>query len=199
MLPINLPSHRTQFRLQRLILLDVLPTRNSNLDQHHFIIQLGMIIQKHVERFQLMRQTFDIVQPVNAQYHFDPTVLLLQLGNSRLHFRFAQRIVEFQRIDSDDEFVCADESVLVLNLPGDPNPRVSVSSALSSLPGSNSQETSTSVTKIRLILLSMKTNQITRQNPLNQILANRKIPPEVSRRERRMQTKSYRALFTLLQ
>ena len=51
MLPVNLSGYRTKLRLQILILLDVLATRYSDLDQDYFIMEIRILIKEPVVSF----------------------------------------------------------------------------------------------------------------------------------------------------
>lgn len=108
MLPINLPSNRTKLRLQILILLDILTTRNSHLNQQHLFLHMRIHLQEPVESFQFLRQPFDIVQAIDAENHINAFIPLFQLFGAFLDFGFCERVVEFLGVDSDDEGACFD-------------------------------------------------------------------------------------------
>lgn len=119
MLAIDLPSNSAQLGLQLLILLDILSTWHRNLDEYDLIPQLRMVLQKRIEGFHLLRESFDIIQTVHTDNDHDIFVFLLQCLDAFLHFRLGQRVGELLRVDTDNEFVGADESVLILDLMWD--------------------------------------------------------------------------------
>lgn len=116
MLAIDLASNSTQLRLQLLILLDVLPAWHGYLDEHNFIAQFRVVVQKFIECLQLLRETLDMVESIDAHNDLDAFVLFFQGLDALLHLGFGEGIGELLRVDAHDELVCADESVLILDL-----------------------------------------------------------------------------------
>lgn len=108
MLPINLPSNRTKLRLQILILLDILTTRNSHLNQQNLLLHMRVHLQEPVESFQFLRQPLYIIQAVNSEDYSYAFIPLFQLFGAFLDFGFCERVVEFLGVDSDDEGACFD-------------------------------------------------------------------------------------------
>jgi hypothetical protein len=60
-----------------LILLHILPTRNSNLDQDYLSHPFWVITKEDLESVQFLRHTLDIIQPVNTHHKLDALEFLL--------------------------------------------------------------------------------------------------------------------------
>lgn len=118
MLPINLPYHGRNFSLQILILLHILPTRNSNLDENDFVFQLLVLVQKRVVRLEFKRQALDIIKPINPNDNLLILVDLLQLLNPTDNFGLLQSILEFLRINPNDKTVRYDPTTLPADFIG---------------------------------------------------------------------------------
>lgn len=67
-----------------------------------------------------------MVQSIHPDNDLHSLVSLLECFDSVLNFRSLQRIGELLRVDADNELVCADEAIFVLNLIRDLSPRSSV-------------------------------------------------------------------------
>lgn len=66
-----------------------------------------------------------MVQSIHPDNDLHPLVPLLKRLDSALNFGSLQRIGELLRVDADNELVCTDEAILVLDLIRDLSPRPS--------------------------------------------------------------------------
>lgn len=82
----------------------------------HLADPLRMLRQKHLQRMQLLRYPFDVIQPIHTDDNLAPSKPLLQALKSRLHRIFSEAIDELHRLDPDG--IRADLSVAAFQ--GDP-------------------------------------------------------------------------------
>lgn len=183
MLAVDLAHEHTQFPLQVLVLLHVLTAGNGHLDERHTRRQIRMILQEVGISLQFLNKALCVVEAINTQNDNLPSILILQLLNPLLDRLIQQSYLELVRIDTDNERPCVRPVSLVLNI-------ISINLDI--------QPSRTTLDEITLILVRMEPDQIARQNPSQQVLLHRKGPPEILRRERRMQRKPNRAFLALL-
>lgn len=99
---------------QILIFLHVLPARHRDLDQDNLTNPLWVVAEEHLEGMQLLRDTLDIVQTVNADHELYALEFLLQHGDAFLDLFFLEALLELLRVDADRE--CAAGNILPLKL-----------------------------------------------------------------------------------
>ena len=116
MLAIDLSSHGAEISLKVLIFLDIFAAGNGNLNKNNLVLQLRMIVQEGIETTQLLRETFDMVESVDSYYDLGAFITFFEGSDAILDFGRLQRVREFLWVDAHDEFIGADETVLVLDL-----------------------------------------------------------------------------------
>jgi hypothetical protein len=116
MLAIDFTGHSTQVPLEFLIFFDILTAWDGDLDEDNLVLQLRVIIEECVEALELLGQTFDVVQSVNADNDFYALIPLLEALDTVLNLGLLKSVGEFLRIYTNNELICANETVLVLNL-----------------------------------------------------------------------------------
>jgi len=60
-----------------------------------------------------------MVQPIDADYDLYAFISFFQVSNTLLDLRILQSVDKFLRVDTDNELVCADEAVFILDLVWD--------------------------------------------------------------------------------
>lgn len=116
MFAVDLSSHRAEIALEILVLLDILTAGYCYLDENNFILQLRVVVEKSVKAAELLCQTFDVVQPIDAYNHLDALITFFQSSDAILDLRQLQSVGELLRVNANNELVRADEAVLILDL-----------------------------------------------------------------------------------
>lgn len=105
---INLANSTADLRFQLLVLLDILSTRHSNLDENHLSNPIRIVAEKLLESVELLDKALDVIEPVNAEDDLDVLISLPQFVYPRLDFWLAECFVELLWIDSNHESVSLD-------------------------------------------------------------------------------------------
>ena len=77
-----------------------------------------MLGEKDFEGMQLLRDAFDIVEPVDADDEFDAVELLFESGDTVLHLGFLEALLEFFRVDANWKRAHGDNLVVELDTVG---------------------------------------------------------------------------------
>lgn len=115
-LAVDLSSHGTKVSFEVLVLLDIFPARYGDLNKDNFILQLRVIVEEGIETTELLRQTFDMVQPINAYYHLYAFVAFSETSNSILNLGHLEGVGELLWVDANNELVDANKAVFILYL-----------------------------------------------------------------------------------
>lgn len=116
MFAVDFSSHRAEITLEILVLLDILTAGYCYLDENNFILQLGVVVEKCVKTAELLCQTFDVVQPIDAYNNLDALITFFQSSDAILDLRQLQSVGELLRVNANNELVRANEAVLILDL-----------------------------------------------------------------------------------
>ena len=90
-------------RAQVLVLLDVLPTRDGDLDEDDFPDPLGMLVEENLERVHLLRDALDVVEAVDADDDLDAFEATAQGRDARNYGLLLEALGELTGLDPDRE------------------------------------------------------------------------------------------------
>jgi hypothetical protein len=88
---------------QVLVFFDVLPRGNGELDEDDLADPLGVLVQKGLERVQLLRDTLDVIQSIDSDDDLDALETLLQLSQTLLYGGLLETLDELHGFDTDGE------------------------------------------------------------------------------------------------
>jgi hypothetical protein len=86
-----------------LVLFDVLPRWNGDLDKHDLADPFGMLGKEDLESVQLLWYTLDVVETVNTNNELHALELLLKRCYAFLYLGLLETLVELLWIDTDGE------------------------------------------------------------------------------------------------
>jgi hypothetical protein len=95
-----------------LVLFDVLPRRDGDLDEDDLADPFGVLGEEDFEGVQLLGNALDVVETVDADNKLDALELLLKRRYPLLHLGLLEALVELLRVDPDGE--SADSNDLAL-------------------------------------------------------------------------------------
>lgn len=116
MLSVDLSSQSTQFLFELLVLLHVFATWHGNLDENYLVFELRVVVKESVESFQLLSKALDVVESVDAYNDRDTLVPFFQGVDAFLDIWLCKSLCEFLGVNSDNELVCTDQTILILDL-----------------------------------------------------------------------------------
>lgn len=100
-------------RAEVLVLLDVLPRRNGDLDKDDLSDPLGVLLEEDLHGVELLRDTLDVVETVDTDDELDALEATAEGRDALLNFLLLEGLVELARLDTDreraDRGVAADE------------------------------------------------------------------------------------------
>lgn len=100
---VDAPDELVHHRPQVLVLLDVLPRRDSDLDEDDFADPLGVLFEEDLHGVKLLRNALDVVEAVDTDNELDALETAAQGSDALLDLLLLERFVELARLDTDRE------------------------------------------------------------------------------------------------
>lgn len=88
------------------------------MHQHNLADPFRMFCQEDFKRMKLLRNTFDVIETINANNQFDTLELLLECLDTLRNLRLLEALFELLGINTDGERTDSDDLALELDCVG---------------------------------------------------------------------------------